>query len=113
MFSAKCGATQHALATTIVSTCPGYKLLLSFSNPITAYTMCCEAVKADTECGKSWFKGPITGKCFCEKKGWDCIRSHGLYTEFRFKEPESKQFIQPQTFVEQLESSENGKRIDY
>jgi len=94
---ATCDAKKHSSWTTIVDTCPGYKLLLKSSTIFTAYTRCCEAVKADPECGNNWFLGPLTGACFCEKRGYDCIRSGSVYTEYRFGEEESQQLIQPQT----------------
>jgi len=94
---ATCDAKKHSSWTTIVDTCPGYKLLLKSSTIFTAYTRCCEAVKADPECGNNWFLGPLTGTCFCEKRGYDCIRSGSVYTEYRFGEEDSNQLIQPQT----------------
>ena len=92
-----CNAKKHADATTIVETCPGYKLLLVNSWPLEAFIRCCEAVKADPECGNSWFRAPISGKCVCQKKGYNCIRNLGFEEEYRFESSEELTTPQPKT----------------
>ena len=75
-----------------MESCPGYKVLEKYGNPIGAKDNCCELTTHDSECGKSFFVNPVIGKCVCEKKGHDCIRTPGLHTEYRF-EDESGNFI--------------------
>jgi len=81
---ATCSAKTVKYATAIMESCPGYKVLEKYSNPIGAKDNCCELTTHDSECGKSFFVNPVIGKCVCEKKGHDCIRTHGLHTEYRF-----------------------------
>ena len=75
-----------------MESCPGYKVLQKYGNPIGAKDHCCELTTHDNECGKSFFLNPVIGKCVCEKKGHDCIRTIGFHTEFRFGD-ESGNFV--------------------
>merc|ERR1712029_951795 len=59
---------------------------VKYANPIGAKDHCCELTMHDNECGKSFFVNPVIGKCVCEKKGHDCIRTPGLHTEYRFED---------------------------
>ena len=54
-----------------------------------SYEKCCKAVKADSECGRNWIHHPILGRCYCEKKGFDCEREGGTYNEYRLPEVET------------------------
>jgi len=81
---ATCSAKTVKYATAIMESCPGYKVLEKYSNPIGAKDNCCELTTHDSECGKSFFVNPVIGKCVCEKKGHDCIRTNGFHTEYRF-----------------------------
>ena len=83
-FIATCSAKTVKYATAIMESCPGYKVLEKYGNPIGAKDNCCELTTHDSECGKSFFVNPVIGKCVCEKKGHDCIRTNGFHTEYRF-----------------------------
>jgi len=83
---ATCSAKSVKYATAILEACPGYKVLTKYSNPFVAKDNCCELTTHDSECGKSFFVNPVIGKCVCEKKGHDCIRTPGLHTEYRFED---------------------------
>ena len=49
---------------------------------------CCNAVNGDPECGNNFIYHHISGRCYCEKKGYDCPRHLGTYNEYRLPEPQ-------------------------
>ena len=48
-----------------------------------AFDRCCKVVKTDPECGYAFLVQPFpSGACYCEKKGRNCYRGMGAFTEY-------------------------------
>ena len=72
---------RHKLATTISSSCLGYKAKFIHSWPWNSFNKCCQAIRDDPECSGKFFVYPVTGSCVCEKIGEECPRQFGFSTE--------------------------------
>ena len=64
--------------------CKGYKTKLKTALAWRAQERCCKLVRDDPECKDTFYLNNFpSGHCYCERKGYNCVRGFGFYTFYR------------------------------